>query len=51
MEKKILPAIPVALFALLGVELASLFNITSTAGRLVAGAVGALGGVLLAGEI
>ena len=48
MEKQIIAAIPLGAGALVGVELASLLNITSTAGRLIAGLVGAIAGVVAA---
>jgi len=51
MEAQFKAALPIALLAFVGVELASLLNISSTAGRVAAGVAGALGGVLLAQKL
>ena len=48
MEKQLVAALPLAAGALIGVELAALINVTSTAGRVVLGFAGALAGILAA---
>jgi hypothetical protein len=51
MDKKLLAALAPGLLAFVGVELASLFGFSSTAARVIAGAAGAVGGVMLANEL